>query len=260
MGEQTEIAWTDATFNPWWGCTRIDPACEHCYAEAWAKRTGTTRWGPTAPRRTFGAAHWEEPVKWNRKAAKAGERMRVFCGSMCDWADKDAPRDELAKLWPLIRATPMLDWLLLTKRTDRIEALLPEDWGRGYPNAWLGSTVGDRPGLWRANVLTSIPAAVRFLSVEPLLESLGDISAFLPGIHWVIVGGESGARARPMDLAWARSIRQQVRWSGAAFFMKQLGGHPDKRDRLEDLPEDLRIRDFPLDRYGVPMCHGLRVP
>ncbi len=221
MGVETAIAWTDSTFNPWWGCARIDPACEHCYAEALAKRYGHAVWGTTAGRRTFGDKHWNEPEKWNAAAIRAGVRHRVFCGSMCDWADKDAPAAEVPRLFALIRRTLGLDWLLLTKRHDRIAQTLPADWGEGYPNAWLGCTVGDKPGLRRAETLRHIPARVRFLSIEPLLEDLGDVSGHLDGIHWVIVGAESGAHARPMEEAWVRNIRDQCIAAGVGFFYKQ---------------------------------------
>lgn len=226
MGAETAIAWTDSTFNPWWGCTKVDPACLHCYAETFDKRVGGKHWGPNAERRVFGDAHWNEPLKWNRETTKAGERRRVFSASMCDWADVLAPPGLVQRLFGLIRSTPALDWLLLTKRADRIARLLPPDWTWGdgrpaspYANVWLGVTVGDRAGLQRADELRAIPARVRFLSVEPLLEDLGQID--LTGIHWVIVGAESGPGARPMAEDWVRSVRDQCKAAGVGFFYKQ---------------------------------------
>ena len=258
MGATTEIAWCNSTFNPWWGCTRVDPACEHCYAETWARRTGHSVWGPTAPRRTFGAKHWAEPFTWDSRAKKDSVRRRVFCASMADIFDKDAPPGELDRLWLVIRMTPNLDWLLLTKRADRIRDSLPADWGSGYRNVWMGVTIGEPGGLWRLDELIKIPAVIRFVSVEPLLAPLlltrygprshVAVQILREGLDWVIVGGESGAGCRPMDLDWARTLRNEARVIGAAYFMKQIGGFPNKRDRLSDFPEDLRIREFPVPR------------
>jgi len=144
---------------------------------------------------------------------------------MADWCDDEGLADERDQLFELIRMTPHLDWLLLTKRADSIEKYLPDDWGNGYPNVWLGVTVEDRKhGLPRIDVLRKIPAVVRFLSIEPLLEDLGEID--LTEIHWVIIGGESGPGARPFDIQWAKSIIDQCSQFGAAPWMKQLGAKP----------------------------------
>src|SRR5258708_7584279 len=117
MGKNSHIEWTHHTFNPWWGCTKVSPACDNCYAEAWAKRVGNDVWGSKAPRRFFSDSHWKEPLKWQAQAAEEEERARVFCASMADVFEArpelDAPR---ARLWKLIESTPNLDWLLLTKR------------------------------------------------------------------------------------------------------------------------------------------------
>lgn len=124
MGIETEIAWTDSTFNPWWGCQRVSPGCERCYAETFAKRVGLQVWGPKQERRFFGEKHWREPLRWNEQAAKAGARRRVFCASMADVfeerLDLAAAR---ARLFGLIRLTPSLDWLLLTKRPENAARL-----------------------------------------------------------------------------------------------------------------------------------------
>lgn len=254
MGEATSIEWCHHTFNIVWGCDKVSPACKHCYAEAWAKRMGFDVWGKDAPRRTFGEKHWREPLKWNEAAARAGEQRRVFCSSMADvFEDHPVLAQERLKLWPLISRTGWLDWLLLTKRPENINGTVP--WGHDRPNnVWLGTTVEDRERAEeRIPWLQRQPAAVRFLSVEPLLEDLGELD--LGGIHWVIVGGESGGKARPFDLAWARSIRDQCRRDGVAFFCKQLGVRPsdDGLIRLSnkkggdwtEWPMDLRIREFP---------------
>lgn len=246
MGETTAINWCHSTFNSHIGCTRIDPACMNCYAAAIDKRTGGAHWGKTAPRRVTTDAYWKQPLIWDRAAAKAGERRRVFYGSMCDWADEDAPAGIVARAFDLIRRTPNLDWLMLSKRAHRISGLLPTDWGEGYPNVWLGVTVGDAKGLWRAEALRQIPAVVRFLSVEPLLEEIEKPD--FRGIDWVIAGGESGPKCRPMELAWARGVRDATHGAGGAFWMKQLGGFPSPRHQLEDLPPDLRVRELPTAR------------
>lgn len=227
MAEETEIAWTDSTFNPWWGCSKVGAGCDHCYAESLDKRTGGDHWGPDKTPRTMSADNWRKPRRWQKQAETSGERRRVFCGSMCDWADKNAPAGERDRLWSLVRDTPNLDWQLLTKRAPRIADCLPEDWGTGYPNVWLGVTVENRKhGLPRIDYLRDVPARVRFLSVEPLLEDLGPLD--LSGIHWVIVGGESGPLARPMQPEWVASIRAQCEAYGVPFFFKQWGGRRDK--------------------------------
>ncbi|MCG7932124.1 MAG: phage Gp37/Gp68 family protein [Candidatus Thiodiazotropha lotti] len=227
MAETTEIAWTDSTFNPWWGCTKVGPGCDHCYAEAFDKRTGGNHWGRGSSPRTLSADNWRKPKRWQKRAEKDGIRRKVFCGSMCDVFDKNAPEGQRERLWQLIRETPMLDWQLLTKRAPNIEKHLPADWGDGYSNVWLGVTVEDQKhGLRRLDVLREIPAKVRFLSIEPLLEDLGDID--LTGIHWVIVGGESGHHARTMNPEWVWRIKDQCWWQGVPFFFKQWGGRKDK--------------------------------
>lgn len=231
MGDSTEIAWTDSTFNPWWGCAKISPGCANCYAEAFDKRTGGDHWGAGKAPRTMSASNWNNPIKWNREAQQTGVRRRVFCGSMCDWAAVEGPASERARLWETIHRTPMLDWQLLTKRADRIAGLLPDDWGEGYANVWLGVSVEDRAhGVPRIDVLRKIPAAVRFLSCEPLLGDLGPVD--LSGIGWVIVGGESGPKARPMSPEWVAGIQIQCHQQSVPFFFKQWGGRVDKGGSL----------------------------
>jgi protein gp37 len=244
MGKDSKIEWTDHTFNVVWGCTKVSEECAHCYAEAMAKRTGLG-WRPNAPRKVMGPAYWHGPLKWDRAAALAGERRRVFCSSMADvFEDHPTVHRERARLWPLIRATANLDWLLLTKRPGRIALDLPPSWGDGWPNVWLGTTAGLRARFdERVPILRAIPAAVRFLSCEPLLGDLGRVD--LSGIDWLIVGGESGPRFRPMAEDWVRSIRDQCRESGVSFFYKQASGY-----RPEKLPmlDGRRWTQFPAPR------------
>lgn len=221
MGTETAIEWTDHTFNPWWGCTKISAGCANCYAETFDKRVGGDHWRG-GKIRTFGESQWVKPLSWNDTAKKAGRQDLVFCASMADWADDNGPEEERARLWALIRRTPNLVWQLLTKRAHNIEDFLPSDWGKGYPNVWLGVTVENQEhGLGRIDILRTIPAVVRFLSVEPLLESVAGIN--LKGIHWAITGGESGARCRPMHADWVREVHAATRKQRVAHFFKQWG-------------------------------------
>lgn len=224
MAEETGISWTDHTFNPWWGCTAIAPGCDNCYAAALDKRTGGNYWDVKQKPRATKPANWNKVIKWNKQAEFEGKRHRVFCGSMMDWCDKDAPEGVLDDLWELIRSTPMLDWQLLTKRVKLIEDRLPDDWGNGYDNVWLGVTCEDKKhGLERVKYLQKIPAKVRFLSCEPLLE---DIVPFnLDGIDWVIVGGESGPGYRKMDHRWAHNLVNDCLIAKVPVWFKQWGGN-----------------------------------
>lgn len=248
MSQLTAIEWTDHTFNIAWGCFKVSPGCAHCYADTLSRRYGHDVWGPpkTTERRTFGAKHWTEPRRWNKAAEKAGVRRRVFCCSMCDvFEDHPIIDAERAKLWPLIRETPWLDWQLLTKRPERIAANLPADWGEGYPNVWLGTSVESQEYAYRVEYLKFIPAVVRFVSAEPLL------APFVLGgqaweVDWVIVGGESGPNARPMDEAWVRSLRDECADAGTAFFLKQLGGFPDKRGHDAATLDGQRYTEMPV--------------
>lgn len=247
MAETTGIAWTDSSWNPWLGCSKLSEACRFCYAETLVRgRMGLDVWGPDAPRKRTSDSYWRQPAAWNRKAAAEGVRRRVFCGSLCDVME-DHPailphwREDL---YAIIEETPNLDWLLLTKRPANYLRFLPVSWIRSpRPNVWLGTTVEDQQRAdERIPELLFTPAAVRFLSCEPLLgpinlrfpippgewiEVEGGRSYFDatgPGIHWVIVGGESGRQFRPMRLDWARSIRDQCAAAGVPFFFKQHAG------------------------------------
>ena len=252
MSATTGIEWTNHTFNIAWGCIRVSPGCEHCYAETLAKRYGFDVWGParTTARRTFGAKHWAEPLKWNAKAEKAGERRRVFCSSMADvFEDHPTITAEREKLWPLIRATPWLDWQLLTKRPERIAPNLPLDWGEdGYENVWLGTSIESQDYLERMAVLGEIPARTHFLSCEPLLGPLS-LRSYLElsdetQAWWVIVGGESGAKCRPMELDWVRTLRDECAEYEIPFFLKQLGGSNPRGHHLAVL-DGVRHTQFP---------------
>jgi protein gp37 len=222
MGFNSKIEWTTHTFNPWWGCTKVSDGCKHCYAELLSNRYGHDVWGAGKQRRLLSDKHWQEPLKWNVRAQAEGTRYRVFCASMADVFDEGAPESEVSRLWQIIRQTPMLDWQLLTKRPERIAANLPADWGAGYRNVWLGTSVENENVVDRIDHLAGVSAVVHFLSLEPLIGPLRNLP--LENIQWVIVGGESGPKARPIDEDWVLDIRRQCRAAAVPFFFKQWGG------------------------------------
>jgi protein gp37 len=221
MGEKTAIEWCDHTFNPWVGCTKLSRACDHCYAEGWAKRAGTPElW--TGERRRTSPSNWQQPHKWNRAAVAEGQRARVFCASLADVFDNQVPDIWRSDLFALIEDTPHLDWLLLTKRPQNIAKMIWPKWDAGLPrNIWLGTTIeSPEEDRKRTDHLRAIPAAVRFLSMEPLLERT---LPNLDGIHWVITGGESGSGARPSHPDWFRALRDHCEAAGVPFLFKQHG-------------------------------------
>jgi protein gp37 len=234
MGEQTTISWTDHTFNPWIGCTRVSPGCDKCYAEReWDQRRHFVEWGPHGKRRRT-TSTWGDPVRYNENAAEFhtiyNRRQRIFCASIADVFDNQAPNEWRADLWRLIRETPAVDWQLLTKRPQNIVKMLPPDWGDGYANVWLGTSTEDELHYRvRWPILVHIPAVVHFISYEPALGPLGpiDIGERLP--DWIICGGESGPDPRPMSLDWARDVRDQCAAAHIAFFFKQNGGSGSKK-------------------------------
>lgn len=274
MAENSAIEWTHHTFNPWWGCQKVSPACDHCYAERDAKRfdPGRVLWGVGSERRTFADKHWKAPTEWNAKARESREQLgnlherpRVFCASMGDWLDLDAPLDEFVRLLDLIRLTPELDWLLLSKRIGNWRKRMQEardwigtperapeffgleqwlrEWIHDNPpaNVWIGATIVNQEEFDRdVAKLDAVPARTRFLSMEPLLgpvelhwEWLCGTGSY-NGIDWVIVGGESGPKARPMHPDWARSIRDQCRAAGVPFLFKQWGEWKPISEMSED--------------------------
>lgn len=315
MAEDSKIQWTDHTFNPWRGCTKISDGCKHCYAEAMSGRNPKVlgEWGPQGVRALASEAYWRQPLGWARAAAAAGVRRRVFCASLADvFEDRADLIPHRHRLLALIALTPELDWLLLTKRADvmrrtfadpdlyhevlraaavwrdrhpalrRVEIPYP---GRGWPNLWAGVSVENQAAAdLRIPHLMEVPAAVRFLSVEPLLEEV-DLRlhrAWSPldmgleddplavalirqaqdeaetgalyvrgGIHWVIVGGESGPNARPCNLSWIRGVVEQCQGAGVPVFVKQLGANSGLplRDRKggdpSEWPADLDVRQWP---------------
>jgi protein gp37 len=228
MAVNSKIEWTDHTFNPWVGCTKVSPGCDNCYAEAWSKRSGLVRWGKN-PRRRTSESYWRAPIKWNAAAdaffGKHGRRQRVFCASLADVFDNKANKQWRLELFQLIRRCDQLDWLLLTKRPQNMKRMLPGDWENGYPNVWLGTTAEDQHHYdQRWPLLRAVPAVIRFISYEPAIGPLRLLEAgVLP--DWLISGGESGANARPLKPSWVRDILADCERLGVAPFHKQWGSY-----------------------------------
>ena len=225
MGYQTEIEWTDATWNPVRGCTKLSPGCKHCYAERFAERFRGVLGHPFE--RGFDMRLVPEkldaPLRWRTP-------RRIFVNSMSDLFHDAVPTDYIARVGEVMRAAKWHTFQVLTKRHERLRNLLNGDLAElgSLSNVWWGVSVEDREyGLPRIDILRQTKAAVRFLSIEPLLESLGQLD--LTGIHWVIVGGESGTPSRPIDANWVREIRDQCQASEVPFFFKQWGGRSPKQ-------------------------------
>lgn len=238
MAEQTEISWADATFNPWVGCTKVSPACDFCYAERDnERRKWVSGWGPGVPRRR--TKTWGNPLTWNRKAETTGLRPRVFCASLADVFDNEVPDEWRADLWALVKATPNLRWILLTKRIGNAAKMLPADWP--YPNAGLMATLANQEE-WDRDwpKLARTPATWHGVSAEPLLGPI-DIGTAKP--DWLIVGGESGPQHRHTSPDWVRSLRDQCAANGVAFHFKQWGGVRPKSNGCE--LDGREYKDFP---------------
>lgn len=243
MGDNSAIEWTEATWNPWYGCTKVSPGCAHCYMFREQRQYGRDPEIVTRSKTKF-----SDPLKWK-------EGRIIFTCSWSDWFHEaaDGWRDEA---WKIVRKTPQHTYQILTKRPERIASHLPEDWGAGYPNVWLGTSVENQRWTSRILPLLKIPAAIHFLSCEPLLGPIDlspftsdegyDGEDFVPPLDWVIVGGESGSGARPMDLDWARTIRDQCREDEVAFFLKQLGGVGNKHGGDLAVLDGARHTEMPL--------------
>jgi protein gp37 len=285
MAENSKIEWTDNTFNPWVGCFKVSPGCKNCYAEELMTRKGrwANTWGPpeTTERIRTSAANWAKPLQWDRQAQKDGKRVKVFCSSLADvFEDNVQVKSWRLDLFMLISDTPNLDWQILTKRPEFARVFFEQHTGFLLPNVWVGTSVENQEQAdERIPELLRIPAAIRFLSVEPLLGpvslkkylNLGEVSMQgwnkvqehltwipmqEPSIHWVIVGGESGQRARPFDLDWADLLVEQCKDADVSVFVKQLGSNPrmdnvgyftiDKKGGdINEFPERLQVREFP---------------
>lgn len=212
MGTNSQIHWTDHSWNPWQGCLKVSPGCKACYMYRDQERYGRDPKDVHRSKTTF-----NDPLKWSQPA-------KVFTCSWSDWfiEHADSWRDEA---WAIIRQTPHLTYQILTKRPENIVNRLPADWGDGYANVWLGVSVESSRYRDRISILDYIPAKVRFVSYEPALE-LVDFSPFLRNgaLNWLISGGESGHSPRPAELDWFRQVRDDCKKFGIAYFHKQHGG------------------------------------
>ncbi|MBA7542923.1 hypothetical protein ES705_35248 [subsurface metagenome] len=212
MGKVSKIQWCDATWNPWRGCTKVSAGCKNCYAERLAKRFKREEFGViTRSKTTF-----YDPLRWEKP-------LIIFVGSLSDFAHEDVPLVWVDEAWEIMRTADQHTYLILTKRPNELKQLLPDDWGEGYPNIWMGVSVENDDENWRLVALEEISAVVRFVSAEPLLGPL-DVYSFSPTLDWVIVGGESGLGFRIMREEWALDIRDQCAKAGIPFFFKQWSG------------------------------------
>lgn len=249
MGKNSNIEWTDHTFNPWVGCVKVSEGCKFCYAETFMTRKDrwANTWGPAETTERIKTKTWAQPLKWNKEAKAAGKRVKVFCASLADvFEDNPQLVDWRRELLNLIIETPHLDWQLLTKRPENVCWMIEQATGFSDaemwlpPNCWIGTSVENQQQAdERIPELLKIPAKVRFLSIEPLLGPI-DLTEFLwytpernkryskqlhqiNKIDWVIVGGESGANARPMNPDWVRSLCDQCVAADIPYFFKQHG-------------------------------------
>ncbi len=264
--KHTKIEWADHTFNPWIGCAKISPACDNCYAEvSMPAKMQRVAWGQNAERHRTSKSNWLQPLRWNAEAERTGIRQRVFCASLADVFDNAVHVQWRIDLMRLIVDTPHLTWLLLTKRIGNAASMLEtafravhagrEGWADNVPpNVWIGATICNQEEADRdIPKLLAVPAAKRFLSMEPLLGPVdlrlarrtkrvpwwcGDDypSPSQSLIDWVIVGGESGPNARPMHPEWARSLRDQCKAAGVPFFFKQWGEWVPMMGHAEGVP------------------------
>lgn len=221
MSDRSAIEWTEATWNPVTGCTKVSPGCDHCYAETFAERF---RGVPGHPyEQGFDLRFWPErldhPKRWRKPRV-------VFVNSMSDLFHQRVPVTYVDRVLDTIRATPRHTYQLLTKRPGKMASVMRRLQPDPLPNLWLGTSIEHDDYVARADRLRATPAAVRFLSLEPLLGSVPSLD--LDGIDWVIVGGESGHRARPMEPGWVTAIRDACATAGVAFFFKQWGGRTPK--------------------------------
>lgn len=304
MAEKSKIAWCHNTWNPWIGCTKLvggkvegtlvenDEACFHCYAadldanrysrtmDGGSKAKPVTHWGHHAPRHVTGT--WSDPVKWNRQAAAGNDgkpnfdRPRIFCGSLCDWADGEVSDEIRSRAFDVIDACPNLDWMLLSKREQKAVEFLTARYGANLPpHLWLGFSAGTQKAYdIRQEAMDNFSARVKFFSFEPLFEDIKLIGGYGPTgapFNLAIYGGESGGKARRQNVNFIRSGIRQCRELGISPFVKQLGKLPfvqnilqntdgmdvavtsfdlhlkDKKHggEMSEWPEDLCVREFP---------------
>ncbi len=229
---ETSIEWTDATWNPVAGCTVLTAGCTNCYAMRMAARLeamGTEKYRGLT-RKSGGRTVWTGKIRLDAKSLDAprawSKPRKVFVNSMSDLFHDDVPIEFIARVWDVMKDTPRHTYQILTKRPERMAEVLAKPQFEILSNVWLGASVEDDRVLYRLDAIRGVPAAIRFVSLEPLIGSVaqGDLT----GIHWAIVGGESGPRAREMKPEWVDEIEAMCRRSGTAFFFKQWGGKNKK--------------------------------
>jgi len=254
MGTKTAIAWTDHSQNYWWGCLKVSEECKNCYAETFSKRVGKDIWGPasTTSRWILGDKNWQNPYKWNKQAQSEQRIHRVFCSSMSDLYEDHPEVAETRNRFfnEVIPETPWLAWQFLTKRPENILTMSPISWQDKWPdNVWVGTSVGTQARAEeRIPELLKVPATIRFLSCEPLLEQV-DLTPWLPQLQWIICGGESGPKHRPFNPDWAKYLRTQCQEANVAYFFKQVGGlYHDSGGSLLDGEE---WKAFPMTGNGT---------
>ncbi|MBZ6078896.1 DUF5131 family protein [Microvirga puerhi] len=252
MAANTAIEWTKHTFNPWWGCTKVGPGCDRCYAETFDRRVGGDHWGAGMPRRLV--KDWSKPRQWNREAAKTGERSWVFCASMADIFDNEVPDEWRERLWALVRECRNLNWQFVTKRVGNVKKMLPIDWELNFRHCGLIATVVNQDEADRdISKLTSLKPTVAWigLSIEPQIGPI-DLSPWIDSLDWIITGGESGHGARPFNPHWALSLIEQGRRAMVPVFVKQMGANPidlklidRKGGNWDEWPDALAVRQMP---------------
>lgn len=264
MARVSAIKWTDSTHSPWWGCTKVGPACDSCYAEALDKRTGGSHWGAGSPRRRVSEKTRNDPLRWNKKAPgfqeAHGRRQRVFTGSMCDVFDNEVPSEWRADHFEVMSNTPLLEWQICTKRVSNLRKMIPFAWEEAWPrNIGVLVTIvtqaeadRDLPRLLEAKRVFGIPWVG--VSYEPAQERVNflpfmildarTINRYGAALDWIIFGGKSGPQwnDRPFDVAWGRDVRDACSAGECAFFMKQVAA---LRPTDEMIPSDLLIRQHP---------------
>lgn len=238
MAENTKIEWATHTFNPWIGCQKVSPGCDHCYAESLSKRYGWVEWGPYGERKRTSHANWKKPRQWAKTARGADLRPRVFCASLADVFDNQVPQSWRSDLFVLIKETPELDWLLLTKRPENIAKMLVFN-SEMPTNIWYGTTCESQEHYDRRwPLLRQIPADIHFISYEPAIGPLRIPLDDVSEPEWLICGGESGPGARMMNPEWAADVMNDCERMDIPFFMKQMTGK-------KPIPSHLMRREFP---------------
>lgn len=269
MAIETGISYVKSSLNGWIGCTQISPGCDACYAMAGDLRFhGGKHWGPGAPRHRTAESNWKKAESWNRQATATGTFWPVFWNTQADMFDNEVPDAWRADAWSLFARTPNLTWLLVTKRIGNAKRMLPADWGTGYPNVWIISTVVNQEEAERdIPKLAELDAVVKGISHGPGLGALDLSFRIGSGRHagkraidtldWIITEGESrqGRKPREYKLEWAESLAEQASEAGLPFFMKQMGHFPTRvGERVKFTGKGADVREWPkaLQRQEFP--------